>query len=74
MAELGMMGFKPRPLEDDDPLVCGCGLTLGTQKLTKDEHRLNAVKEAHASEHAARLRHQQYHRGPATDCKECPQI
>lgn len=69
-----MMGFKPRPIEDDDPLVCGCGVTLGTQKLAKDPHRLEAVKEAHAPEHVSRMRHQNYHHGPADDCTECPRL
>jgi hypothetical protein len=64
-----MAGFRPRPVEDDDPLVCGCGVTLGTQKLTKD-----TVKEAHAPEHVRRMRHQNFHRGPAENCQECPRV
>ena len=68
---MGMAGFHERPASDDDLLVCLCGSTLGTRKLSGDT--LAAVQKAHAPDHKRRMAHQAYHRGPAEDCKECGQ-
>jgi hypothetical protein len=71
---MGLAGFPERPVQDDDPLVCLCGVTLGTQVLAKPENKaqLTRVTAAHKGEHKRRLAHQAFHRGPADDCQDCP--
>lgn len=70
---MGLAGFRERPVQDDDPLVCICGATIGTQRLTKEEHArsLALVMGSHGEEHKRRLRHQAHHRTLDADCLEC---
>jgi hypothetical protein len=73
---LGHAGYASRPIGPDDPLVCVCGATIGTQRLLEpgNEVPLMAVRVEHAPRCTERLAHQQRHRGPADDCPECPRV
>jgi hypothetical protein len=73
---MGLAGFPERPFRDDDPLVCTCAATIGTQVLTKKENRdrLAEVMAAHDPEHKRRLRHQARHRTLDSACPECPTV
>jgi hypothetical protein len=64
---MGLAGFRERPTQDDDPLVCACGATLGALRLEKPEnaYRLAEVLAAHQPEHLRRLAVQARARGYA---------
>jgi hypothetical protein len=69
----GLAGFRERPVEDGDPLVCGCGLTIGTQRLVKHQDILDDTMADHMPEHKRRLAVQAASRGyarPAVPPKE----
>lgn len=68
---MGMAGFRTRPVQDDDPLVCSCGTTLGTKVLEKHADILAQTLEDHQPEHQKKLRHQATHRNLAGPCPEC---
>lgn len=70
---MGMAGFKERSFRDDDPLVCSCGITLGTRLLEKpgNEAQLAYTMEGHKAEHARRMQHQARHASLDGPCPEC---
>jgi hypothetical protein len=62
---MGIAGFQEREIKDDDPLVCGCGMTIGTQRLTKHQDILDDTMAHHMPEHKRRLAVQAASRGYA---------
>lgn len=60
----GIGGFASRPPQDDDPLVCACGMTIGT----RSGDRLAEVMDKHNEEHKRRLAHQARHKNQAGPC------
>jgi hypothetical protein len=74
VGEIGHAGYKSRPVRENDPLVCDCGMTIGTQALKRDAGRLKEIVDQHAPAHRRRLAHQVRHRGAVSSCPECPEV
>lgn len=71
----GIAGYTQREAATDDPLVCACGVTLGTKRLegtdTAAVTALARVLARHEPEHRARLAHAQRHASLSGRCPEC---